>query len=352
MTTAGARVGAPNPFICAARVTAQTRATDLYGCSRPYKDLCYENGMVEPVAKIWMDGQLVPWESATVHILTHTLHYGLGVFEGIRCYPRADGRSAVFRLHEHIDRLFESAHISDLAIPFTREQVVEACLETVRINGLTECYLRPLVFVGDGAMGLYGRENPVRVAIAAWRWGAYLGEESLERGIRAKISSFTRPGVNMLMAKAKVVGNYVNSILAKREVVAAGYDEAILLDAQGYVAEASGENIFLVRRGQLMTPALGGSMLAGITRDAVLTLAREADLSVVERPIVRDELYVADEVFMTGTAAEITPVREIDGRVIGEGRCGPVTQSLQQRFFTCVRGERTERPHLDWFSFV
>ena len=306
--------------------------------------------MVEPVAKIWMDGQLVPWESATVHVLTHTLHYGLGVFEGIRCYRQDDGRSAVFRLREHIDRLFESAHISDLVIPFSRDEVVEACLQTVRTNGLEECYLRPLAYIGDGAMGLYGRDNPVRLAIAAWRWGAYLGEESLERGIRAKVSSYTRPGVNMLMAKAKVVGHYVNSILAKREVVAAGYDEAVMLDAQGYVSEASGENIFLVRGGQLITPAVGGSMLAGITRDAVVTLAREAQLQVVERSVVRDELYVAQEVFLTGTAAEMTPVREIDGRTIGEGRRGPITEALQKRFFALLRGQ--ESGHSEWFAFV
>src|SRR5215813_567758 len=200
--------------------------------------------MVEKVEKIWMDGSLVAWDDAKVHVLTHTLHYGLGVFEGIRCYRRKDGKSAVFRLREHVERLFESAHVADMALRFTREQVEAACLDTVRANKLDECYLRPLAYVGAGAMGLYGRDNPVQLCIAAWRWGAYLGDEGLEKGIRAKVSSFNRPGVNIAMTKAKIVGSYVNSTLAKREVVAAGYDEAIMLDPQGYIAEASGENIF------------------------------------------------------------------------------------------------------------
>lgn len=306
--------------------------------------------MVEKVDKIWMDGQMLPWDEAKVHVLTHTLHYGLGVFEGIRCYRRSDGRSAVFRLEEHIDRLFESAHISDIRIGFGRREVVDACLATVRENGLDECYLRPLAFVGQGAMGLYGRDNPIHVTIAAWRWGAYLGDEGLQKGIRAKVSSFTRPGINISMTKAKVVGNYVNSILAKREVVAAGYDEAIMLDPQGYVSEASGENIFLIKKGQLYTPPLGGSILGGITRHTVITLAEEMGLKVTERTIARDELYVADEVFFTGTAAEVTPVREVDERQIGSGTCGPITKRLQDRFFQVVRGP--EEPHPEWLAFV
>jgi len=306
--------------------------------------------MVDKVEKIWMDGQLVGWDEARVHVLTHTLHYGLGVFEGIRCYRRADGRSAVFRLEEHIERLFESAHIADMAIGFTPKQVAQACLELVRANNLDECYLRPLAYLGEGAMGLYGRDNPVRLCIAAWRWGAYLGDEGLERGIRAKISSFSRPGVNVAMTKAKIVGSYVNSTLAKREAIAAGFDEAIMLDPQGYVAEASGENIFMIKRGKIATPPLGGSILGGITRDAVLTLCRELGLEAVERLISRDELYTADELFFTGTAAEVTPVREVDGRTVGAGARGPLTKRLQDRFFQLVRGPETWHP--EWLAFV
>lgn len=306
--------------------------------------------MVEKVDKIWMDGQLVDWDDANVHVLTHTLHYGLGAFEGIRCYRRADGSSAIFRLQEHIDRLFESAHIAGLTIPYDRPTIFDACLETVRVNGLDECYLRPLAFLGTGAMGLYGADNPVQVIVAAWRWGAYLGEDGLANGIRAKVSSFSRPGINITMTKAKVVGNYVNSILAKREVVAAGYDEAIMLDPQGYVSEASGENIFVVKRGQLATPPVGTSILGGITRETVMTLAAELGLTVTERMISRDELYVADEVFFTGTAAEVTPVREVDERQIGSGRCGPLTKQLQDRFFQTVRGP--ESLHDEWLTKV
>jgi branched-chain amino acid aminotransferase len=306
--------------------------------------------MVEKVEKIWLNGDFVPWDEAKVHVLTHTLHYGLGVFEGIRCYRRSDGRSAVFRLREHVDRLFDSAHISDMAISFSRDEITEACLELVRVNRLDECYIRPLAFLGEGAMGLYGKDNPVLVTIAAWRWGAYLGEEGLEHGIRAKVSSYTRSGINATMTKAKIVGNYVNSILAKREVVAAGYQEAIMLDAQGYVAEASGENVFAIKHGRLITPSVGGSILAGITRASVLTLANELGLTVEERAISRDELYVADELFFTGTAAEVTPVREVDERKIGDGRRGPITKRVQDRYFQLVRGP--ELAHPDWLSFV
>jgi branched-chain amino acid aminotransferase len=306
--------------------------------------------MVEKVEKIWLDGQLVDWDAAQVHVLTHTLHYGLGAFEGIRCYKRADGRSAVFRLTEHVERLQASCVIGDMVLPFSRDEVVAACLATIRANRLDECYLRPLAFVGDGAMGLYGRDNPIRLCIAAWRWGAYLGEEGLKSGIRAKVSSYTRPGINSTMTKAKLVGNYVNSILAKREVVAAGYDEAILLDAQGYVSEASGENVFMVRRGEVFTPPVGSSILAGITRETMLILCKELGIATHERPISRDELYFADEVFFTGTAAEVTPVREVDERKIGAGNRGPLTQRLQERFFQVVRGPQDLHP--EWLSFV
>jgi branched-chain amino acid aminotransferase len=306
--------------------------------------------MVEKLEKIWMDGELVPWDKAQVHVLTHTLHYGLGAFEGIRCYERRDGKSAVFRLTEHVERLFESAHIGDMPMSWSREQVLDACLATIRANHLRECYLRPLVFVGEGAMGLYGRDNPVRLAIAAWRWGAYLGDEGLEHGIRAKVSSYTRSGINSSMTKAKLVGNYVNSILAKREVMAAGYQEAIMLDAQGYVSEASGENVFVVKRGVLATPPMGGSILGGITRASVIVLARELGLEVEERALSRDELYIADEVFFTGTAAEVTPVREVDDRKIGAGTRGPITHRVQDRFFAAARGP--ELLHPEWLTFV
>lgn len=306
--------------------------------------------MVDKVEKIWMDGQLVDWDAAQVHVLSHTLHYGLGAFEGIRCYEREDGRSAVFRLREHVDRLFESALIATIPMRWSHDEVTQACLDTIRANGLRECYLRPLVFLGDGAMGLFGRGNPTRLAIAAWKWGAYLGDEGLEKGIRAKVSSYARPGINSVMSKAKVVGNYVNSILAKREVVDAGYEEAIMLDPQGYVAEGSGENIFMVRNGQVITPPLSGAILAGITRDTVIQLCTELNLPVVERQISRDELYVAKEIFVTGTAAEVTPIREIDDRVIGAGSRGPITKQIQDRFFTTVRGREVTHP--EWLAFI
>jgi branched-chain amino acid aminotransferase len=306
--------------------------------------------MVDKLEKIWLNGSLVPWDEAKVHVLSHTLHYGLGVFEGIRCYKRRDGRSAVLRLTEHVDRLFDSAHIGDMPMQWTRAQVTEACLEVIRVNRVDECYVRPLVFLGEGAMGLFGRDNPVCLTIAAWRWGAYLGDEGLERGIRAKVSSYARSGINSSMTKAKIVGHYVNSMLAKREVVSAGYQEAIMLDAQGYVAEASGENIFLVKHGKLVTPAVGGSILSGITRASVLELCAELGLSVEERAISRDELYIADEVFLTGTAAEVTPVREVDDRKVGAGARGPITKRVQDRFFQVVRGP--ELLHPEWLTFV
>ena len=298
--------------------------------------------MVEKTERIWMDGELVPWDEAKVHVLTHSLHYGLGVFEGIRCYALQQGGSAIFRLEEHIERLFQSAHIATLPMPYTQAQIAEACLETVRVNGLDSCYLRPIAFIGDGAMGLGALNNPTRVAIVAWRWGAYLGEEGLAKGIRAKISSFNRPGINALMAKGKIVGHYVNSILAKREALMGGYDEALLLDAQGYVCEASGENIFMVRQGRVVTPPLGSSILGGITRDSLITVMRDMGIEVEERPIARDELYIADEVFLCGTAAEVTPVRELDHRQIGIGSRGALTQRVQERFFRIVRGEEED----------
>ncbi len=303
---------------------------------------------MQPSEKIWMDGAFVNWADATVHVLTHSLHYGLAAFEGIRCYKGKQG-SAIFRLDEHVDRLFESAHISLMTVPYDRKQIKEAIVETVRINKLEACYIRPLVYVGYGAMGIYPGDNPIRVSIAAWKWGAYLGEEALAKGIRARISSFTRHHVNVSMTRAKVSGYYVNSILAKCEVKKDGYDEAILLDPEGYVAEGTGENVFLVRKGQIKTTPLT-SILEGITRNSVLQLAREANIPAVEERFTRDALYVADEVFVTGTAAELTPVTEIDGRRIGSGAPGPVTKSLQKRFFEIVRGE--DQAHTSWLTLI
>ncbi|MFW5876319.1 MAG: branched-chain amino acid transaminase [Myxococcota bacterium] len=306
--------------------------------------------MVDEVEHIWFDGELIPWDQARVHVLTHTLHYGLGAFEGIRCYEMRDGSSAVFRLTDHIRRLFDSAHIMSLPMRWSQQEVVEACLETVRANGLQECYIRPLAFIGEGAMGLGALDNTTHLTIVTWRWGTYLGDEGIEKGIRAKVSSFNRSTVNAMMPKAKVVGHYVNSILAKREVLAAGYDEAIMLDPQGYVAEASGENIFLVRDGRVSTPTIGGSILGGITRESVLRLMDELGIAWEERRITRDELYIADEVFMCGTAAEVTPVREVDDRPIGVGGRGPVTKRVQARYFEAVRGGQVPDP--SWLSRV
>ena len=305
--------------------------------------------MVEKAKKIWMDGKFVDWDAANVHILTHTLHYGLGVFEGIRCYLCADGRSAIFRLSEHVERLFQGAQAMLLNIPFTGEEIVGAILETLRVNGQKAGYIRPLVFIGDGAMGLHPQNNPVRVAVVTWPWGAYLGEEGLAKGIRAKVSSYIRHHVNIMMTKTKTCGNYVNSILAKLEVTKDGYDEAIMLDTEGYISEASGENIFIVRHGRVKTPPLT-SILPGITRDSVMIIARDLGLVVEEQRFSRDELYMADEAFFTGTAAEITPVREVDRRPIGKGEPGPVTKKLQETFFQVVKGAKPE--YQRWLTYV
>jgi len=295
---------------------------------------------MEKTERIWLDGKLVPWEAAQVHVLTHTLHYGLGVFEGIRCYQCHDGRSAVFRLREHIDRLYGSAHVLELAMPYPRERLVEACLETVRANRLRECYLRPIVFMGDGEMGLAARPA-TRVAVAAWPWGAYLGDEGT--------SSFARFHPNTLLTKAKATGHYVNSILASREVRTAGYDEALLLDVDGYVSEASGENVFVVSEGTVKTTPLP-TVLGGITRHAVLRLLADLGLPTREERFTRDEVYLADEAFFTGTAAEVTPIRELDDRRIGDGTPGPITRRLQDLFFAVVRG-REER-YRSWLAYV
>jgi branched-chain amino acid aminotransferase len=306
--------------------------------------------MVDKLKKLWLDGKFVDWDDAKVHILTHTLHYGLGVFDGMRAYKRADGATFVFRLREHVERLFDGCKMCLLQPKFTRGEVADACLETLRVNELADGYIRPMVFIGEGAMGIYVPNNPVRTAVVAWQWGAYLGDEALKNGIRAKISSFARHHINVSLAKAKMNGQYTNSVLAKREAKLAGYDEAILLDANGYVSEGSGENIFVVRKGVIYTPDLSCSILEGITRDSVVTLAREMGLTVVEGRLTRDQLWLADEVFFTGTAAEVTPVREVDNRAIGEGTVGPITKRVQARFFEVARGSDTSHP--EWLTRV
>ncbi len=303
---------------------------------------------MKPVQKIWLNGELVDWEKATTHILTHTLHYGLGIFEGIRCY-KTDQGPAVFRLQEHIDRLYDSAKITRIPIPYRPEELIEATFDLIRVNDLEECYIRPLAFLGYGRMGLNPIGLPVSVAVAVWPWGAYLGEEGLTKGIRAKISSFTRHHPNVMMTKAKVCGNYVNSQLAKAEAIENGYDEAIMLDPWGNVAEGTGENLFIVRRGDLKTPPLT-AILEGITRDSVIELARTMGVGLREEAFSRDELYAADEAFFTGTAAEITPIREIDGRTIGSGKPGHVTTKLQQSFFDVVKGRDPAHEH--WLTYV
>jgi branched-chain amino acid aminotransferase len=295
-----------------------------------------------------MDGTFVDWDKAQVHVLSHTLHYGLGAFEGIRCYHTANG-SAIFRLQEHVDRLYGSAHIAGMKIPFTRDELQQAIIDTVKINEVQECYIRPLVYLGYGEMGINNRHNPVNVAIAVWPWGAYLGEGALAEGIRVCVSSFTRHHVNVMMTKAKIVGNYANSQLAKMEAIAAGYDEALLLDVQGNISEGSGENIFIVRRGELKTPPLT-SILEGITRNSIIDLARHLGLQVQESIFSRDELYIADEAFFTGTAAELTPIREVDNRTIGGGRPGPVTHKLQQAFFRVVQGK--DDTFKEWLTYL
>jgi branched-chain amino acid aminotransferase len=306
--------------------------------------------MVDKVKKIWLDGEFIDWDAANVHVLTHSLHYGLAAFDGMRAYQRADGGTYIFRLREHIERLFDSCKMILLQPKHTREQLMGVCTETLRINGMSDGYLRPMVFIGTGAMGIYAPQNAVQTAVIAWKWGAYLGEEALKNGIRAKISSFARHHINVSLSKAKMNGQYTNSILAKREAKFGGYDEAILLDVNGYVSEGSGENIFIVRKGVIYTPDLSCSILEGVTRDTVITLAREMGLTVQECRITRDQLWLADEVFLTGTAAELTPVREVDNRTIGSGSVGPITAKIQARFFDVVRGSDSSHP--EWLTRV
>ena len=297
---------------------------------------------------IWFDGQMVPWRDAQVHVLTHTLHYGLGVFEGVRAY-QTDRGTAIFRLADHTDRLFGSAHILGMKIPYDAKTLNDAQVAVVRENGLASAYLRPLAFYGSEGMGIRADMLQTHIAIATWEWGAYLGEEGLEKGIRVRTSSFTRHHVNITMCRAKACGNYINSILALQEALSAGADEALMLDSSGYVMEGTGENIFVIRNGVVYTPDLT-SALEGITRDTVIRLIAEAGLELIEKRITRDEVYVADEVFFTGTAAEVTPVRELDGRQIGNGSRGPITEMLQARYFDCVQGRDSQ--HDDWLTFV
>lgn len=295
---------------------------------------------------IWMDGQFVPWREAKIHVLTHTLHYGMGVFEGVRAYKTENG-PAVFRLQEHTDRLFRSAHILQMPMPYSKEEINQATLDSVKNNELDSAYIRPMCFYGSEGMGLRADNLKVHVIVAAWHWGSYLGDEGLEKGIRIRTSSYTRHHVNITMCKAKANGNYMNSMLALQEALTCGYDEAMLLDNEGYVAEGSGENIFLVRDGVIYTPSLT-SALDGITRATIVQLATELGIRVIEKQITRDEVYVADEVFFTGTAAEVTPVREVDNRQIGEGKRGPITEKLQALYFDIVHGRVPEKA--SWLS--
>jgi branched-chain amino acid aminotransferase len=304
--------------------------------------------MPNKTGKIWMDGKLVPWDKANVHVLTHTLHYGLGAFEGIRCYNTPKG-PAIFRLDEHIERLFQTAHIFLIDIPYSREEIKKAIVKTVNANKLKECYIRPLVYIGYGAMGLYPKDNPIRVSIAAWPWGAYLGEEGIEKGIRVRVSSFIRNHVNSNMSRGKVCGYYVNSQMSKKEAIAGGFDEGILLDTEGYVSEGSGENVFIVRNGVLKTTPLT-SILEGITRDSIITVARNLGIETREERFTRDEVYIADEAFFTGTAAEVTPIRELDDRTIGIGKAGPITKKLQSAFFDIVKGK--DKKYESWLTCI
>ena len=305
---------------------------------------------IKKVDTIWVDGALVPWDSATDHVLAHTLHYGVGAFEGIRAYQRADGRTHIFRLREHIDRLLDSCTICTMDSLYTREQLMAACVDVVRSNKMPSCYLRPLVYLGSGALGLGSFEPPVRTIVACYEWGAYLGPDGLKKGIKCMISGFTRANGNAAMNKGKICGQYVSSVLAKRMAIKSGFEEALMLDPQGYVAEGTGENIFVVKGGIVRTPPISAAILAGITRDTTIQLLEEQGVEVRQEPIARDELYIADEVFLTGTAAEITPVRDIDHRKIGKGEAGPITRRLQEAFFHVVTG--SDAKHDFWLSYV
>jgi branched-chain amino acid aminotransferase len=298
--------------------------------------------------QIWYDGKLVPWRDATTHVLTHSLHYGLAVFEGLRAYKTANG-TAIFRLKEHTDRLFNSAHIFMMKMPYDKQTLIEAQKEVVRANQLESCYVRPIAFYGSEKMGVSPKGAQVHIAIAAWPWGAYLGADGIEKGIRVKTSSYARHHINVTMCRAKFSGTYANSILANQEALEHGYDEALLLDVDGYVAEGSGENLFIVKNGKLYEPELT-SALIGITRDAVISMARDIGVEVHSKRITRDDVYIADEAFFTGTAAEVTPIRELDSRAIGSGQRGPITAKLQSMFFDVVNGRSEKYRH--WLTYV
>jgi branched-chain amino acid aminotransferase len=298
---------------------------------------------------IWFDGDMVPWRDAKVHVLTHTLHYGLGVFEGVRAYETEEQGAAIFRLQEHTDRLYGSAKILNINIPYTKEQLNEAHKLVVRENGLHQAYLRPMVFLGSEGMGLRAEGLKVHVIVAAWDWPSYMSPEALERGIKVRTSSYTRHHPNIAMTKAKANGNYINSMLALREALECGCEEALMLDVEGFIAEGSGENVFIVKNGIVYTPELS-SCLDGITRKTVMQLAEEAGYKVIEKRITRDEVYIADEAFFTGTAAEVLPIRELDGRILGSGHRGPVTKLMQSQYFDLVRGRVAK--HLDWLAPV
>ncbi len=304
--------------------------------------------MADKDGVIWLDGKLVPWRDAKVHVLTHTLHYGMGAFEGVRAYE-TDRGPAIFRLEDHNNRLFNSAKILSMTVPFSKQQVLDAQLAVIRENQLPQAYIRPLVFYGSEGMGLRASNLSVHVAVAAWEWPSYMSPEALELGIKVRTSSYTRHHVNITMCKAKSTGAYMNSMLALSEATSGGADEALLLDNEGYVAEGSGENVFLVRDGVIYTPELT-SCLDGITRRTIIQLAEEQGYKVREKRLTRDEFYVADEAFLTGTAAEVTPIRELDGRIIGEGKRGAITEKLQTRYFDLVRGNSNE--HQEWLTFV
>lgn len=304
--------------------------------------------MVDKLRSIWMDGKLVDWDDAKIHVLTHSFHYGCAAFEGIRSYETEDGRSAVFRLRDHVQRLFDSAQILGIKMPFEFDEIADACKQTLAANGLKAGYIRPVVYIGDGVMGVFPADNPIRLMIATWKWGRYLGDDALKKGIRVKVSSFNRPQPNSQMTRAKITGAYVTGVLAKKEAKSLGFDEALLLDVDGYVAEGSGENIFILRKGKLKTTPLT-SILPGITRETVMTIARELGVTVEEQRFSRDEVYIADEVFFCGTAAEVTPIREVDGRTIGKGAPGPVTQKVQTAFFDIVQGRNPK--YRDWLDF-
>jgi len=304
--------------------------------------------MADRDGKIWKDGKLIDWRDATIHVLTHSLHYGMGVFEGVRAY-QTDKGTAIFRLKEHTQRLFNSAKIFQLPVPFDMDTLMDAQKQVVRENQLASCYIRPLIWIGDEKLGISAKGNTIHVAIAAWEWGAYLGEDGMAKGIRVKTSSFTRHHVNVSLVRAKASGYYINSILANQEALTDGYDEALLLDTEGFVSEGSGENVFIVKNGKLYTPDLA-SCLDGITRDSVITMARDLGIEVIEKRITRDEMYCCDEAFFTGTAAEVTPIRELDNRQIGPGHRGPVTEKLQKLFFEIVAGRAPKYQH--WLTLV